>query len=162
MKRLIYLLSVTFLLLQSCSSKDDANSQTAVNSSTINVKYEIIASSNLRTNNLVGNPQITMTYTNSGGQQQIETTNYPNDFRTWNKTFTLTNTNRPLQLRLDMSQLQNVNYFLLKNGGTVKINLYLDGILTKSQTETSSTSYQQIGGDTWYSVYISNLVYTIQ
>jgi predicted GH43/DUF377 family glycosyl hydrolase len=163
MKKLIYLLSCTLILLQSCSSKDDANSQAAVNSSTINVKWEIIASSNVRTDYFPNDNSITITYTNSTGQQQIETTNYPNDFRNWSKTFNLTNTNRPLNLSLKMTKQSQPTYdFYIRNGGTIKFNLYLDGILTKSVTESSSSSYQQIGADKWYEIAVFNLYYIVQ
>jgi hypothetical protein len=106
---------------------------------------------------------ITITYTNSAGQQQIETTNYPNDFRNWSKTFNLTNTNRPLNLSLKMTkQSQHTWNFYIRNGGTIKFNLYLDGILTKSVTESSDSSYQQIGADRWYSIAVFNFPYTMQ
>ena len=158
MKKLITLiLGIAFIY--SCST-NETNNQTGANSSSVNVKWEIISSSNLRTSS--GGKQITITYTNSAGQQQIETTNYPNDFTTWNKTFFLTNTNRPLQMRLGMSQSPNALYFYIRNGGTVKINLYLDGILTKSVTQTSTTTNQRFDGATWYAVSVFDLAYTIQ
>lgn len=156
------ILSVLCLVILSTScSKDEAKSETSTNPSTVNVKYEIIASSDVRTSNGVNNPQISITYTNSAGQQQIETMNYPNNFRTWNKTFNLTNTNRPLQLRLNMSNLTPITYnFTIQNGGTVKMNLYLDGVLTKSETRTSDSSY--LPGTNWYNIAIFDLAYTVQ
>jgi len=163
-KYIILFLGIT--LAYSCS-KNETNNQTGANSSTVNVRWEIIASSNVRTDPFVSNSSlITITYTNSVGQQQIETTNYPNDFISWNKTFNLTNTNRPLNLSLKMSQGTPNNYldFYIRNGGTIKFNLYLDGVLTKSVTETTNSysSYQQIGADRWYEIPVFNFPYTIQ
>jgi hypothetical protein len=120
----IFTLILVLTLAYSCST-NETNNQTGVNSSTVNVKWEIIASTNLRTGDGNVNPVITIEYTNSSGQQQIKTTNYPNDFISWNKTFNLTNTNRPLNLSLKMSQGTPNNYldFYLKNGGTDKQQL---------------------------------------
>jgi hypothetical protein len=160
-KFLTLLLGIT--LACSCSTSSDSNNNNN-NTSTVNVKWEIIASSNVRTDPFVSNSSlITITYSNSAGQQQIETTNYPNDFISWNKTFNLTNTNRPLNLSLKMTQQSQPTYnFYIRNGGTIKFNLYLDGILTKSVTESSSSSYQQIGADRWYQIAVFNFAYTLQ
>jgi hypothetical protein len=161
----IFILILGITLAYSCS-KNETNNQTGANSSTVNVRWEIIASSNVRTDPFVSNSSlITITYTNSVGQQQIETTNYTNDFISWNKTFNLTNTNRPLNLSLKMTTQSQIPYiFYIRNGGTIKFNLYLDGVLTKSVTETtnSNSSYQQIGADRWYEIPVFNFPYTIQ
>lgn len=145
-------------LAYSCSTSSDSNNNNN-NTSTVNVKWEIIASSNVRTDYFPNNNSITIEYTNSAGQQQIETTNYPNDFITWNKTFNLTNTNRPLNLSLKMTKQSQIPWsFYILNGGTIKFNLYLDGILTKSVTESSSSS-----GAGWKDIaVVSNFAYTLQ
>ncbi len=157
MKKLITLI-LGITLVYSCST-NETNNQTGANSSTVNVKWEIIASSNVRTDYFPNNNSITITYTNSAGQQQIETSEYPNDFRNWSKTFNLTNTNRPLNLSLKMTKESQPTWgFYILNGGTIKFNLYLDGILTKSVTESSRSS-----GAGWKDIaVVSNFAYTLQ
>lgn len=152
----IFTLIFAIILAYSCSTSSDSNNN---NSSLVNVNWEIIASSNVRTDYFPNNNSITIEYTNSAGQQQIETTNYPNDFITWNKTFNLTNTNRPLNLSLKMTKQSQFPWdFYILNGGTIKFNLYLDGILTKSVTESSSSS-----GAGWKEIgVVSNFAYTLQ
>lgn len=161
MKKCYLIITSIFVLtigLTSCSNEESKN-QTPTDSSTVNVKWEIIASSNVRTDYFPNDNSITITYTNSAGQQQIETANYPNDFRNWSKTFDLTNTNRPLNLSLKMTRQSEIPWrFYIRNGGTIKFNLYLDGILTKSVTESSSSSNQQ----EWQEIAVSNFDYTIQ
>lgn len=154
----IFTLILGITLAYSCSTSSDSNNNNN-NTSTINVKWEIIASSNVRTDYFPNDNSITIEYTNSAGQQQIETTNYPNDFITWNKTFNLTNTNRPLNLSLKMTKqsFPTWNFYIL-NGGTIKFNLYLDGILTKSVTYSSTSA----GVVSWKEIAVENFTYTIQ
>ena len=166
MKKYYLIITSIFVLaigITSCS-REEANNQTPTDSSTVNVKWEIIASSIVRTDYYPNDNSITITYTNSTGQQQIETTNYPNGFTTWSKTFNLTNTNRPLNLSLKMTKQppQSTSDFWILNGGTININLYLDGILTKSVTNSSYSSYYEIGADKWYNILAFGSAYTIQ
>lgn len=139
MKKIIYLFSITFLILQSCSS-DSNDNQTNNNNNDVltpfTVKYELRTTSTVRSS--YGQPMVT--YINSTGQQQTESVPNLTSNNPWIKTVTITSTTRPLQINLLLStQPANIYRLWLTNVGSVTQNIYINGVLKASSTNQSAT-----------------------
>lgn len=136
MKKIFLLLSITSLLLQSCSSSSSDNSNTNNITSPFTVKYELITTSNA--NSSYGYPMVT--YVNSTGQQQTESVPNLTPSNPWIKTVTVTTNTRPLQLNLLLStQPADVYRLWLSNAGSITQNIYVNNVLVASSTNQSSS-----------------------
>ena len=122
MKKLI-LLMFTAVMLIGCEKSKDASDDT---NKSFTVKYEIITTQDISP--VLGPTPII--YTNGTGQ--METVNNFTSGKLWEKTVTVTTTNRPLPLILFPEPIY------LKSAGTVTGNIYING--TKKATLTNSTT----------------------
>lgn len=135
MRKILLLLPIALLLLQSCSSNDN-NSSTGSTSGPFTVKYEVITTSNVHSS--FGSPMVT--YVNSTGQQQTESVPSLTPTNPWTKTVSVTSVTRPLQLNLLLStQPANIYRLWLSNVGSITQNIYLNGVLVASSTNQSAT-----------------------
>jgi hypothetical protein len=153
MRKIISLISVLLLILQSCSSGDNNSNSNSI-SSPFTVKYEIISTSQVRAS--YNSPMIT--YNNSTNQTQTESVTNLTATTPWSKTVDITTTTRPLQLSLLISG-NNPNYYLiLANAGSITQNLYINGVLKASSTNQSD-SQPSLGS--WYRITIPAITYTV-
>ena len=156
MKNLLFIFSLSFLILFSCSSGDDSSSNN--NSDSITVKYEITASTSQGVHSSFGEPIIT--YVNGTSQFEIGTVldGEINSSAPWSKSVEITTSTRPLQLSLLLSTSPPEVYRLyLMDEGTVTQNLYINDELEASATYMS----EQTSNNNQYDVNILPLDYTI-
>lgn len=154
MKKYLIITAVMFsVAVISCTKNDDNVSSPNSVSSPFTVKYEIKSTATVRSS--YGLPMVT--YVNSTGQKQTESISLLSANTPWSKTISVTATSRPLQLSLLLSTSPPDIYRLwLTNAGNVTQNMYVNGELVASSTNTSSN----IGSE--YNIKIIGLDYSIK
>ncbi len=156
MKKIIYLISITFLILQSCSSGNESNPVVEIPDlikPPYTVKYEIIFPQNIPTY-MGRTTTVHCSYENNNGIWLIATapgTNFyingNNHNQGFTKTFTVTTDTNPLSL--DLCTTYNP---IISSPITLKI--YVNNIVVKQSTEIRQpyTGYDSFSGIS-YSVY---------
>jgi hypothetical protein len=159
MKKIIYMICISILVLQSCSSDSNNNGSNNNNvSSPFTVRYELRTTSNVHSS--WGAPMVT--YVNSTGQQQTESVPSLSSTNPWIKTITVTSTTRPLQLNLLLStQPANVYRLWLSNVGSITQNIYVNDVLVASSINQSTTTPYVSSTGNEYNIELVQLGYSI-
>lgn len=152
-KYLLLSVVLSSFVIISCTKNDDSVSSPNSVSSPFTVKYEIKTTATVRAS--YGLPMVT--YVNSTGQKQTESISVLSANTPWSKTMTVTTTSRPLQLSLLLSTSPPDVYRLwLNSAGDIIQNMYINGALVASSTNTSSI----IGPE--YNIKLIGLDYSIK
>jgi hypothetical protein len=150
---LLFFTAIFFATFISCTKNEDSVSSSNAVTSPFTIKYEVKSTATVRSS--YGLPMVT--YVNSTGQKQTESISVLSASTPWSKTINVTSTSRPLQLSLLLSTSPPDVYRLwLTNAGDITQNMYINGVLVASSTNTSST----VGSE--YNIKIIGLDYTVK
>jgi hypothetical protein len=144
MKKLIYLFSITFLLLQSCSSDSSENIETPkkvdVLDSDFTLRYEIKFSSPTSNNSAVSNLIYYWTEDVNQNKQVEVLENIPPSTSVWSKTINAKLKKvRPYKMGFRASSLIRITGY-----GNATCNIYVNDHLVLSETTNNANAYRDI------------------